>query len=134
MPFPADSLQVFPEGTCTTGRCVINFRRGAFIPGAPVLPVALQYETASGMSAGWVGPLSTYQQIFRVLCQWWVNVDVKVLPLHYPTEQELKDPTVFASTIQEQIAAAMHVPTRNDYTIEQSLQVWADLGNGAMKN
>ena len=37
-------LCMAPEGTCSDGRCLLQFRRGAFIPGAPVLPVLLRYH------------------------------------------------------------------------------------------
>ncbi len=39
-------LFMAPEGTCGSGRCVLRFRTGAFVPGAPVLPVALAYNKA----------------------------------------------------------------------------------------
>lgn len=33
---------------------MIRFRSGAFVPGRPVLPVALKYVVPNGMSCGWV--------------------------------------------------------------------------------
>lgn len=37
-------LCIAPEGTCSHGRCLLQFRRGAFLPGHPVLPVVLRYR------------------------------------------------------------------------------------------
>ena len=37
-------LCIAPEGTCSHGRCLLQFRRGAFLPGDPVLPVVLRYR------------------------------------------------------------------------------------------
>ena len=105
--------QVFPEGTCTTGNAVVDFKRGAFVGGAPILPVALHYETASGMSAGWVGPLPTPTHVFRVLCEPWTAVTVTVLPLHVPTEAERQDVDAFAAAVQRDMASALQVLSLN---------------------
>jgi lysophosphatidylcholine acyltransferase/lyso-PAF acetyltransferase len=34
---------IFPEGTCGNGEAVLQFKPGAFAPGLPVQPVAVQY-------------------------------------------------------------------------------------------
>ena len=39
-------LFMAPEGTCGDGHCILLFRRGAFVPGVPVLPVLLKYDTS----------------------------------------------------------------------------------------
>ena len=36
-------LVMAPEGTTGDGRCILQFRTGAFVPGVPVLPVCLSY-------------------------------------------------------------------------------------------
>ncbi len=36
-------LVMAPEGTTGDGRCILQFRTGAFVPGVPVLPVCLHY-------------------------------------------------------------------------------------------
>merc|ERR1712232_809725 len=36
-------LLIFPEGTCTNGKDLIDFKQGAFVAGAPVRPVVLAY-------------------------------------------------------------------------------------------
>jgi len=37
-------LSVAPEGTLSHGRCVLTFKRGAFVAGVPVLPFVLRYK------------------------------------------------------------------------------------------
>eukprot|EP00928_Gymnodinium_smaydae_P036165 TRINITY_DN25315_c0_g1_i1.p1 TRINITY_DN25315_c0_g1~~TRINITY_DN25315_c0_g1_i1.p1 ORF type:complete len:461 (+),score=63.91 TRINITY_DN25315_c0_g1_i1:184-1566(+) len=39
-------LVLFPEGTTSSGQSMLEFRKGAFIPGRPVLPVVLKYTGA----------------------------------------------------------------------------------------
>ena len=34
-----NQIAIFPEGTCTNGTVLINFKAGAFNPGVPVQPV-----------------------------------------------------------------------------------------------
>jgi lysophosphatidylcholine acyltransferase/lyso-PAF acetyltransferase len=34
---------IFPEGTCTNGKVMIDFKPGAFYPGVPVQPVLIRY-------------------------------------------------------------------------------------------
>ena len=41
---------VFPEGTCTNGRALLTFRRGAFTSGRPVQPVAILYPGTSSVT------------------------------------------------------------------------------------
>ena len=37
-------LAMAPEGTCGDGRCLLQFKTGAFVPGQPILPVLLTYN------------------------------------------------------------------------------------------
>lgn len=37
-------LSVAPEGTLSHGRCVLSFKRGAFVAGVPVVPFVLRYK------------------------------------------------------------------------------------------
>ena len=36
-------LVMAPEGTCGDGRCILQFRRGCFLPGVPLLPILFTY-------------------------------------------------------------------------------------------
>jgi hypothetical protein len=37
-------LSVAPEGTLSHGRCVLQFKTGAFVAGVPVVPFVLRYK------------------------------------------------------------------------------------------
>ena len=41
-------MLLFPEGTTTSGRCLLPFKTGAFLAGLPVQPVILRYGVVSG--------------------------------------------------------------------------------------
>uniref|UniRef100_A0A8I4A419 Lysophosphatidylcholine acyltransferase 1 n=1 Tax=Callithrix jacchus TaxID=9483 RepID=A0A8I4A419_CALJA len=50
-------IMIFPEGTCTNRTCLITFKPGAFIPGAPVQPVVLRYPNKlDTITWTWQGP------------------------------------------------------------------------------
>ena len=44
-------MLVFPEGTTTNGSGLLDFRTGAFVAAAPVLPAVIRYETAASAAA-----------------------------------------------------------------------------------
>ncbi|XP_029442414.1 lysophosphatidylcholine acyltransferase 2 isoform X2 [Rhinatrema bivittatum] len=78
---------IFPEGTCSNRSCLITFRLGAFSPGVPVQPVLLRYPN----------------KVF--------------MPVHFPNEEEKKDPLLFANGVRSAMAAALGVPI-TDHTYE----------------
>lgn len=45
-------IAMAPEGTCGDGRCILKFRTGAFVAGAPVLPVLFKY-CDKGVNPAW---------------------------------------------------------------------------------
>ena len=48
---------LFPEGTCTNRSCLIQFKPGAFYPGAPVQPVVVRYPNRlDTVTWTWEGP------------------------------------------------------------------------------
>lgn len=62
-------IMLFPEGTTTNRSCLITFKPGAFIPGQPVQPVALQYlNDIDGVTWTWQGP-NAYKVALLTLCQ-----------------------------------------------------------------
>uniref|UniRef100_A0A8C8RIA1 Lysophosphatidylcholine acyltransferase 2 n=1 Tax=Pelusios castaneus TaxID=367368 RepID=A0A8C8RIA1_9SAUR len=95
---------IFPEGTCTNRSCLITFKQGAFIPGVPVQPVLLRYPNNKQLCA-------------MTLCQLFTRVEVEFLPVHVPTEEEKRDPTVFANRVRDTMAIALDVPV-TDHTFE----------------
>lgn len=41
--FDWPQIMIFPEGTCTNGQALIEFKPGAFYPGQSVQPVLIRY-------------------------------------------------------------------------------------------
>ena len=56
-------LVMAPEGTTGDGRCILQFRTGAFVPGVPVLPVCLHYGKRCH------NPAWTHRQRGLALCE-----------------------------------------------------------------
>ncbi|KAJ6661398.1 hypothetical protein lerEdw1_015026 [Lerista edwardsae] len=80
-------IMIFPEGTCTNRSCLITFKPGAFIPGVPVQPVILRYPN----------------KLF--------------LPVYVPSEEERKNPSLYANNVRRIMAKALGVSV-TDYTFE----------------
>jgi lysophosphatidylcholine acyltransferase/lyso-PAF acetyltransferase len=40
-----NNILIFPEGTTTNGRCIINFKKGAFVTETPLKIVSLRYDS-----------------------------------------------------------------------------------------
>ncbi|GAQ82573.1 Acyltransferase [Klebsormidium nitens] len=105
---------MFPEGTTSNGHCLLQFQRGAFVAGAPIIPVLLNYKYKY-FNPAWTN-CSIPLAIFRLLCQFANYLDVTILPLYTPSEDERRDPALYASNMRKHMAGALGVPM-----IEQSL-------------
>lgn len=99
---------VAPEGTCGDGRCVLRFRSGAFVPGAPVLPVVLQYESAHFNPAWTI--VTEGAHFLRCLCQFRKKITVRVLPPYHPSDAEKADPFLYAANVRCLFADTLCVP------------------------
>ena len=78
---------------------LLKFRTGAFAAGLPVQPVAIIYPP----TAGWVQSLAgNMLHVFGRAC---LPIRVVLLPVHQPTAAERADPQLFASNVQDAIAA-----------------------------
>uniref|UniRef100_A0A671XNK2 Lysophosphatidylcholine acyltransferase 1 n=1 Tax=Sparus aurata TaxID=8175 RepID=A0A671XNK2_SPAAU len=80
-------IMIFPEGTCTNRSCLITFKPGAFIPAVPVQPVVIRYPN----------------KLF--------------LPIYTPSEEEKRNPALFAINVRRIMAKALGVPI-TDYSFE----------------
>ena len=54
-------------GTCTTGNVLLKFKSGAFVPGAPVVPVTWRYNCGPNFVAGWVWRAQADSSLWRNL-------------------------------------------------------------------
>lgn len=110
-------IMIFPEGTCTNRSCLITFKPGAFIPGVPVQPVVLRYPNElDTISWTWQGP-GAFKILWLTLCQFHNSIEIEYLPIYTPSEEEKKDPALFASNVRHIMAKALQIPTV-DYSFE----------------
>ncbi|XP_052515146.1 lysophosphatidylcholine acyltransferase 1 [Budorcas taxicolor] len=110
-------IMIFPEGTCTNRTCLITFKPGAFIPGVPVQPVVLRYPNKlDTITWTWRGP-GALKILWLTLCQFHNQVEIEFLPVYTPSEEEKKDPALYASNVRQVMAEALGVAV-TDYTFE----------------
>ncbi|XP_070574724.1 lysophosphatidylcholine acyltransferase 2-like isoform X1 [Ptychodera flava] len=110
---------IFPEGTCTNRSCLISFKGGAFYPGVAVQPVVLRYLTVPDtVTWTWEGP-GAYKVLWLTLCNLNNKLEVEFLPVYKPSEEEIKDPKLFARNVRAVMAEALNVPV-TDHTYEDT--------------
>uniref|UniRef100_A0A8D2A9R8 Lysophosphatidylcholine acyltransferase 1 n=1 Tax=Sus scrofa TaxID=9823 RepID=A0A8D2A9R8_PIG len=110
-------IMIFPEGTCTNRTCLITFKPGAFIPGVPVQPVVLRYPNSlDTITWTWQGP-GALKILWLTLCQFHNQVEIEFLPVYHPSEEEKKDPALYASNVRRVMAQALGISV-TDYTFE----------------
>ncbi|XP_049717017.1 lysophosphatidylcholine acyltransferase 1 [Elephas maximus indicus] len=110
-------IMIFPEGTCTNRTCLITFKPGAFIPGVPVQPVVLRYPNKlDTITWTWQGPRAL-EILWLTLCQFHNQVEIEFLPVYHPSEEEKRNPALYASNVRRVMAEALGVSI-TDYTFE----------------
>ncbi|XP_059143736.1 lysophosphatidylcholine acyltransferase 2-like [Physella acuta] len=108
---------IFPEGTCTNRSCLISFKQGAFYPGVPVQPVCVKYPNKlDTVTWTWEGP-GAFLQLWLTLCQFYTRIEIEFLPVYVPSEEEKKDPKLFANNVREVMARALMCPI-TDHTYD----------------
>ncbi|KAJ7338378.1 hypothetical protein JRQ81_011664 [Phrynocephalus forsythii] len=110
-------IMIFPEGTCTNRSCLITFKPGAFIPGVPVQPVILRYPNKQDtITWTWQGP-GALKILWLTLCQFHNFVEIEFLPVYIPSEEERRNPSLYANNVRHIMAKALGVSV-TDYTFE----------------
>ncbi|XP_015575280.1 lysophospholipid acyltransferase LPEAT1 isoform X2 [Ricinus communis] len=98
----APIMMLFPEGTTTNGDFLLPFKTGAFLAGAPVLPVILRYPYQR-FSPAW-DSISGARHVIFLLCQFVNCIEVTRLPIYYPSQEEKDDPKLYASNVRQLMA------------------------------
>ncbi|XP_065160949.1 lysophosphatidylcholine acyltransferase-like isoform X1 [Atheta coriaria] len=110
-------ILIFPEGTCTNRSCLITFKPGAFYPGVPIQPVCIRYPNKlDTVTWTWEGP-SALKLLWLTLTQVHSYCEIEFLPVYNPSEEEKKDPKLFANNVRDVMAKALGVPVL-DYTYD----------------
>ncbi|KAL4690835.1 hypothetical protein H8959_013796 [Pygathrix nigripes] len=114
-------IMIFPEGTCTNRTCLITFKPGAFIPGAPVQPVVLRYPNKlDTITWTWQGP-GALEILWLTLCQFHNQVEIEFLPVYSPSEEEKRNPALYASNVRRVMA---EVPFPQNLSLQPSPPTW----------
>ncbi|CAA2996427.1 lysophospholipid acyltransferase LPEAT2 [Olea europaea subsp. europaea] len=100
-------LLLFPEGTTTSGRLLISFQLGAFIPGYPVQPVIVRYPLVH-FDQSW-GHITVPKLMFRMFTQFHNFMEVEYLPLVSPHENRKENAIHFAQMTSRLMASALNV-------------------------
>ncbi|XP_074680482.1 lysophosphatidylcholine acyltransferase 1 isoform X4 [Strix aluco] len=89
----------------------------AFIPGVPVQPVVLRYPNKlDTITWTWQGP-GALEILWLTLCQFHNSVEIEFLPVYIPSEEERKNPVLYANNVRRVMAEALGVSV-TDYTFE----------------
>ncbi|XP_061807058.1 lysophosphatidylcholine acyltransferase 1 [Nerophis lumbriciformis] len=118
-------IMIFPEGTCTNRSCLITFKPGAFIPAVPVQPVVMRYPNKlDTITWTWQGP-GAFEILWLTLCQLHNEFEIEFLPIYTPSEEEKRNPALFAINVRRVMAEALGVPI-TDYSFEDCQLAMAD--------
>ncbi|GMI64969.1 LYSOPHOSPHATIDYLETHANOLAMINE ACYLTRANSFERASE1 [Hibiscus trionum] len=98
----APMMMLFPEGTTTNGDFLLPFKTGAFLTGAPVVPVILRYPYQR-FSPAW-DSISGVRHVAFLLCQFVNHLEVTWLPVYHPSQQEKDNPKLYANNVRKLMA------------------------------
>jgi len=101
-------LLVFPEGTTGNGSSLLCFRSGSFVPGVTVKPVVIHFPFQHFCPS--YESIYTSVFIFRTLTQFHNRLQVRYMREYIPSEEEKKDPKLYAENVRTVMAKALCVP------------------------
>jgi lysophosphatidylcholine acyltransferase/lyso-PAF acetyltransferase len=108
---PWSQFVIYPEGATSNRRAVLRFKPGGFIPGVTVQPVLMKYPNHHDtISWTWDQPHGVALCILYTVCQLHVYAEIEFLPPYTPSEEEKKDPQLFADNVRKVMADAAGVP------------------------
>ncbi|XP_042611440.1 lysophosphatidylcholine acyltransferase 1-like [Cyprinus carpio] len=110
-------IMIFPEGTCTNRSCLITFKPGVCVCVVPVKPLMQVYPNKlDTITWTWQGP-GAFKILWLTLCQLHNEFEIEYLPIYSPSEEEKKNPALFAHNVRRLMAKALQVPV-TDYSFE----------------
>lgn len=106
----ATRLMIFPEGTTSSQRALFMFKKGAFECGVPVQMVCV-YFPYKYFNPCWtgrnVGGNNILDIVLRLLSQFVMRAEVRILPVYYPTMEEKCNAVLYASHAQKMMACVL---------------------------
>ena len=100
---------IFPEGTCTNTSCMVEFRLGAFQPGVAVQPIVLRYPYRH-YDCSWCDTGGFLWILLGMWCQVYNRMEAMYLPVYEPSDEEKKDPVLFARNVRRAMSEASKIP------------------------
>ncbi len=101
-------VMIAPEGTTKAVDCVLRFSTGAFVSGAPVTLLLLKYH-AKHCHPGW-GRYPIAWHMLRLFSQFANYLEVQVLPVYVPSEEERASPALYAANVRALMARTLGYP------------------------
>ncbi|CAK4077045.1 unnamed protein product [Aphanomyces euteiches] len=105
-------LLIFPEGTTSNQDYLTKFKKGAFAAGLPVQPVILKYPFKH-FDISWPPGVSAGYLLFRMLCQFYMPMEVVYLEPYVPSADEKASPDLFAENVRKYMAGPMQAKCTN---------------------
>jgi hypothetical protein len=110
----ATQLLIFPEGTCDNQLTLFQFKKGAFEPGEPVQLVCFRFPYKH-FNPAWtgraVGGNDAWDLLLRMWSQFFNRLEVRFLPVYFPSEEEKRDPILYAKNCQNIMAKVLGCKT-----------------------
>ena len=129
------SLMIYPEGTCTNGKVLVQFKKGPFTAQRPVQPIILRYASPYFNPAACGDNSSMIQSFLLMMCQPYIHLTCTLMPVHYPSEAEKSDAILFANNVRDKMASEMNVPvTEHSYEDVFFVQHMQKIGKGKVGN
>eukprot|EP00092_Neocalanus_flemingeri_P008131 GFUD01008771.1.p1 GENE.GFUD01008771.1~~GFUD01008771.1.p1 ORF type:complete len:436 (+),score=90.14 GFUD01008771.1:42-1310(+) len=101
---------IFPEGTNTNGRALVQFRTGAFATAKPVQPVVLSFTNkVDTLTWTWIQRLKAHHLLFLTLITPLTIITVEFLPVLSPTKEEEEQPRIFADRTRSVMCEHLHI-------------------------
>jgi len=120
---------IFPEGTNTNGKALIQFRSGAFVSGKPVQPVVLSFNnTVDTLTWTWIQRFKPHHLFLFTLLTPITFINLEFLPVLIPTKEEEDNPRKFADRTQRTMCEHLNIPAVNQ-TMKDAIAARNDLKN-----
>lgn len=140
-------LLLFPEGTTSNGQHLLEFKKGAFVPGVTVRPAVLYYSGSwdpanvyyRQSDDGKIQAIGDTEWAEQFLGHMMHSVRIRVLPPYKPSQAEKQDAQLFANNVREVMSKA-HGELRSEVaenraeSERRSLQAYAHRGVEAVED
>lgn len=101
-------FMIFPEGVCTSGTHLVQFKDGAFRMGFPVQPVGIFYPRERWCSGydpkNPMDPKAVVPHVIRALFEFHNPMHIVWCDPYIPSEEEKKDSRLYASNVRNYLA------------------------------